>query len=403
MSALVVSMIQTNAGTMIRDLAWYGSSHMDVQLLAWEPSGGWSAPPPGDLDGPSTLVLAFGSPPQEVAAARLAELGAALPQALLAGCSTAGEILDRRVAEGGMSVAVARFAHTTLRRAEAAVAAPTDSRRAGRDLAGALDAPGLRGLLVLSDGLGVNGTELLHGVKDVLPAEVVVTGGLAGDGDRFTATWVVADGHPTAGVVSAIGLYGDRIQVGHGSRGGWDSFGVERQVTRSDGNVLYELDGEPALALYKRYLGERAAGLPATALLFPLALCAENGAGLVRTVLAVDEAEQSMTFAGDVPQGGRVQLMRANFDRLVEGAATAGRLARRDQDGGGCLAVAISCVGRRLVLGERTEEEVEAVLDSLPPASSLVGFYSYGEISPAAEGTCELHNQTMTLTTLVEH
>jgi hypothetical protein len=376
---------------------------MDVRLLGWEPSTGWSAPLPGELDGPSTLVLAFGSPPQGVAAARLAELAAALPQAQLAGCSTAGEILDRRVAEGGMSVAVARFAHTTLRRAEAAVVAPTDSRRAGRELAGALVAPGLRGVLLLSDGLRVNGTELLNGVKEVLPAEVVVTGGLAGDGDRFAATWVVAQGRPTAGIVSAIGLYGDRIRVGHGSRGGWDSFGVERQVTRSDGNVLYELDGEPALALYKRYLGDRAAGLPATALLFPLALCSDGGGGLVRTILAVDEADQSMTFAGDVPQGGRVQLMRANFDRLVEGAATAGRLAHHGQDPDGeCLAVAISCVGRRLVLGERTEEEVEAVLDILPPASSLVGFYSYGEISPSAMGACELHNQTMTLTTLVE-
>jgi hypothetical protein len=377
---------------------------MDVRLLGWEPSTGWSARLPGELDGPSTLVLAFGSPPQEVAAARLAELAAALPQAQLAGCSTAGEILDRRIADGGMSVAVARFAHTTLRRAEAAVLAPADSWRAGRELAAALAGPGLRGVLVLSDGLRVNGTELLNGVKQVLAAEVVVTGGLAGDGDRFAATWVVAQGGPTAGIVSAIGLYGDRVRVGHGSRGGWDSFGVERQVTRSDGNVVYELDGEPALALYKRYLGERAAGLPATALLFPLALCTQDGeAGLVRTVLAVDEADQSMTFAGDVPQDGRVQLMRANFDRLVEGAATAGRLAHRGQDPGrGCLAVAISCVGRRLVLGERTEEEVEAVLDSLPPASSLVGFYSYGEISPSAKGTCELHNQTMTLTTLVE-
>jgi hypothetical protein len=377
---------------------------MDVRLLAWEESTGWSAPLPGELDGPSTLVLAFGSPPQEVAAARLAELAAALPQAQVAGCSTAGEILDRRIADGGMSVAVARFAHTTLRRAEATVRTPTESQRAGRDLAKALVGPGLRGMLVLSDGLRVNGTELLSGVQEVLPADVVVTGGLAGDGDRFAATWVVRDGGTTAGVVSAVGLYGDRVRIGHGSRGGWDSFGVERQVTRSDGNVLYELDREPALALYKRYLGDRAAGLPATALLFPLALRTDDGGpGLVRTVLAVDEAEQSMTFAGDVPQGGRVQLMRANFDRLVDGAATAGRLAGSGQEAGRrCLAVAISCVGRRLVLGERTEEEVEAVLDSLPPASSLVGFYSYGEISPSASGTCDLHNQTMTLTTIVE-
>jgi hypothetical protein len=187
---------------------------MDVRLLGWELSSGWSARLPAELDGPSTLVLAFGSPSRGVAAARLAELAAALPQAQLAGCSTAGEILDQRVADGGMSVAVARFAHTTLRRAEAAVVAPADSRGAGRELAGALVGPGLRGMLVLSEGLGVNGTELLNGVKEVLPAEVVVTGGLAGDGDRFAATWVVAQGATTAGVVSAVGLYGDRVRVG---------------------------------------------------------------------------------------------------------------------------------------------------------------------------------------------
>jgi hypothetical protein len=377
---------------------------VDVRLLAWEESTGWSAPLPGELDGPSTLVLAFGSLSEAAAAARLGELAAALPQAQVAGCSTAGEILDRRIADGGMSVAVARFAHTTLRRAEAVVTAPTESQRAGRDLAKALVAPGLRGMLVFSDGLRVNGTELLRGVQEVLPADVVVTGGLAGDGDRFTATWVVRDGSTAARNVSAVGLYGDRVRIGYGSRGGWDRFGVERQVTRSDGNVLYELDSEPALALYKRYLGDRAAGLPATALLFPLALSTDDGGpGLVRTILAVDEAEQSMTFAGDVPQGARVQLMRANFDRLVGGAAAAGRLAASGQeDGRRCLSVAISCVGRRLVLGERTEEEVEAVLDSLPPASRLIGFYSYGEISPSASGACDLHNQTMTLTTIVE-
>ena len=69
--------------------------------------------------------------------------------------------------------------------------------------------------------------------------------------------------------------------------------------------MLYELDGRPALALYKEYLGDRASGLPATALLFPLAVRSDRSATrrTVRTILGIDEEQQSMTFAGDVPEG----------------------------------------------------------------------------------------------------
>jgi hypothetical protein len=202
-----------------------------------------------------------------------------------------------------------------------------------------------------------------------------------------------------------LGLYREDLAVTHGSKGGWDIFGLERRVTRSDGNILYELDGKPALRLYKDYLGERASGLPATALLFPLSMRADAGdeKQLVRTVLSVDEAAQSLTFAGDIPTGSIVQLMRANFDRLVQGASDAATQARVTQAGASdILSLAISCVGRRLVLGERTEEELEATLEVLPSRAKQVGFYSYGEISPFASGSCDLHNQTMTLSTIAE-
>ncbi len=208
--------------------------------------------------------------------------------------------------------------------------------------------------------------------------------------------------------MTAVGFYGDHIQVGHGSKGGWDKFGPERQVTKSSGNVLYQLDGRPALELYKEYLGERASGLPATGLLFPLAIRTSQTEGkvLVRTILAVDEATQSMTFAGDIPEGVFAQLMRANFDRLIQGASEAATLTINSHNSlpsnSPTLCIAISCVGRRLVLGERSEEEVEAALEILPKGSRQIGFYSYGEISPYQSGTCDLHNQTMTLTTITE-
>jgi hypothetical protein len=169
--------------------------------------------------------------------------------------------------------------------------------------------------------------------------------------------------------------------------------------------VLYELDGKSALELYKRYLGEHAAGLPATGLLFPLSLRTGGASNtVVRTILSVDEERRSMTFAGDVPEGAWARLMKANFDRLIDGATGAARncLAHSGAPAP-LLGVCINCVGRRLVLKQRTEEEVEGVRDVLGPQAVLTGFYSYGEISPLHPNVgCALHNQTMTITSFAE-
>ncbi len=378
---------------------------MHLATLTYDAQRGWSSPLP-DMDSESTLVLAFGAASYVDDPKALRELTAAYPRANVLGCSTSGEIYGSNIRDESLSVAIARFDGTGLASASAAVESAEDSFEAGRQLALTLTRDDLRAILVLSDGLNVNGSELVKGLNSNLPESVVVTGGLAGDGDRFQRTWVVGGGEPQSHVVSAVGIYGDRVRVGHGSKGGWDRFGPERTVTRSKDNVLYEVDGKPALQLYKQYLGERASGLPATALLFPLALRASDSDTkvLVRTVLSVDEANQSMTFAGNIPTGHRAQLMRANFERLIEGASQAALHTLHGGAGGmnDILSIAISCVGRRLILGQRTEEETEAVLGELPVRTKQVGFYSYGEISPYASGHCDLHNQTMTLTTISE-
>ncbi|MBL0221161.1 MAG: FIST C-terminal domain-containing protein [Myxococcales bacterium] len=373
---------------------------MQLHRYTFNSSSGWSDLPSPDLDDENTLVLAFGSAQLDVVAP-LAAFRAVLPKAKLLGCSTSGEIHQARVLDGTITAIVARFEHTRLRVATAAVPDAGASRPAGERLGYELAAPDLRAVIVLSEGLGVNGSALTAGLNTMLGSTVVVTGGLAGDGERFGSTWVLFEDRPITRMITAVGFYGEQIRVGYGSQGGWDIFGPERMVTRSDGNVLYELDGKPALALYKEYLGERAQGLPTTALLFPLAILREDGQRLVRTVLSVDDATQSMTFAGDVPTGARAQLMRANFDRLVLGASGAATSALVTTDEP-VLSLAISCIGRRLVLKGRVEEETEATLQVLPPQTQQIGFYSYGELSPMTPGTCELHNQTMTLTTLYE-
>lgn len=380
---------------------------MQLETITYFASRGWSIQPFPALDSAQTLIVVFGAPSFADDPRPIAELRAAYPRAHFVGCSTSGEIHGTQLNDNSLTVAIARFESSDLESTLARVNGAQDSYAAGRQLAETLTRDDLRAILVLSDGLNVNGSELVRGVNAVVPGSVVVSGGLAGDGSQFKRTWVLGENGPASGLVSAVGLYGDHLRLGHGSKGGWDLFGPARRITRSQGNVLYELDGRPALQLYKQYLGERAAGLPATALLFPLAVRADVGDDkvLVRTVLGVDEAAQSLTFAGDMPTGHLAQLMRANFERLIDGASIAATHTLAENGAASAsdvLAIAISCVGRRLVLGERTEEEIEAALSVLPPGTQQIGFYSYGEISPYSSGHCDLHNQTMTLTTISE-
>ena len=377
---------------------------MKVEQRRWTTGGGWE-PAAATLGSTAQLVLVFGGREALEAAERLAEVKRAYPKAHLFGCSTAGEIHGTRVDDDSISVTAVEFARTRVHGAHVQLGGSGTSRQSGEALARSLPKDDLVHVVVLSDGTNVNGSELVQGMLKELPAGVQVTGGLSGDGARFQRTLVFFDTPPQAKQIAAIGLYGRSLKVGYGSLGGWDPFGPERLVTRSAGNVLYELDGQPALALYEKYLGDYAAGLPGTGLLFPLSVRAKDSdRAVVRTILGIDESRQSMTFAGDMPEGAYAQLMKANFDRLIDGAHGAAQTSQASLGSGSPeLAILISCVGRKLVLKQRTEEELEAVQQVLGASTTMTGFYSYGEICPAApNANCELHNQTMTITTFAE-
>jgi hypothetical protein len=379
---------------------------MRIDQAIFTPDRGWQTVGENSMNGGANLVLAFGARHQLERSDVLRDLKDRYPGATVVGCSTAGEISGTNVLDGSVVCTAIQFENTTVSSAQVFVKAPEDSREAGRRLARSIDHRGLVHAFVLSDGLNVNGSELVKGLTEALPSNVTVTGGLSGDDDRFEKTIVIWNDEALTSNVAIVGFYGESLRVGYGSLGGWDPFGPERIITRSQGNVLYELDSTSALALYKNYLGDQAAGLPATGLLFPLALREndESKTGVVRTILAVNDAEQSMTFAGDMPEGGRARLMKANFDRLIDGAAGAARTSCQALGGTNPdLAILISCVGRKMVLKQRVEEEVEGVRDIVGAGTVLTGFYSYGEISPfTPSARCELHNQTMTVTTLTE-
>ena len=377
---------------------------MHIEQTRWSQSQGWIPLPPGSLGSAAQLVLLFGSPACLRQTAWQEDIARAYPKAHQLGCSTAGEIYGTEVSDETLVATAVAFEHTRLQGASLTLDEVSDSYQAGERLADSLPQESLVHVLVIADGQNVNGSALVAGLTQHLPAGVTLTGGLAGDGDRFQETLVLWDAPPAPNTIAVLGLYGDRLKVGFGSRGGWDAFGPERLITRSAENILYELDGQPALALYKKYLGDHASDLPASGLLFPLSLRTGGAESVVRTILGINEAEQSLTFAGDLPEGGHARLMKANFDRLIDGAVGAAQTSfEAIWNSSPELALLISCVGRKLVLKQRIEEEVEGVQDILGRETVLAGFYSYGEISPFnPSAQCELHNQTMTITTLSE-
>lgn len=265
----------------------------------------------------------------------------------------------------------------------------------------------LKHILVLSDGQKVNGSELVDGFQKCLPDDVTMSGGLAGDGDNFEETTVIHNAHICSnGLISVVCFYGDALQFGFGSYGGWQAFGPDREVTSSNKNTVYKIDNQPALELYKSFLGEYAQDLPSSALLYPLQLKEHNKPkAVVRTILSINEQDNSLVFAGNMPEGAICQLMHANTEQLVDGAenAVAEALQAFDDSTTPQLAILVSCVGRRLVMSQRVEEELEVIRDVLPSNCAINGFYSYGEISPL-QGLlkCGLHNQTMTITLINE-
>lgn len=352
----------------------------------------------------ASLLLCFGSRKLLEDAHHYQTLKKRYTQAHILMCTTAGEIYENTVSDETIVATAMSFAHTPIEVAQTPIQVHADSTHAGKHLASLLPKEGLSYVLLVSDGGQVNGSDLVAAFTGEIGENVIVTGGLAGDGALFEKTLVGLDAAPSEGTIAAIGLYGKNIQIGHGSVGGWDVFGPERMVTRSEGNVLFEIDDENALDLYKNYLGKYASELPGAALLFPLSISDnENPEGLVRTILSINEEKKTMIFAGNIPEGSMVRLMKANFDRLIDGALHAAEDTLTSFDNQPQFAILISCVGRKLVLGQRVEEEIESVREILGNNTLFAGFYSYGEISPFMKTQkCALFNQTMTITTFNE-
>jgi hypothetical protein len=378
---------------------------MNTSLYQFKEST-WSKSPNSDLvdDDKANLVLCFGSKEILQGDNIYSMVKSKFPSSQIAMCSTAGEIYEDNVYNNTLSVVAMQFEKTIIEAATVNIKDYTSSFNAAIGLGKKLPKENLTYVMILSEGNLVNGSELVKGLSTQIDKNILITGGLAGDGAVFESTLLGLNDQPKEGEIIAIGFYGNNLVVTHGSQGGWDIFGLEKRVTNASKNVLYELEGQNALELYKKYLGEESKNLPGSALLYPLSVIIPGATKpVVRTILSISEEDKSMTFAGDVPVGSEVRFMKANFKNITDAASKAALHTTLNQIKEPGFALLISCVGRKLVLGEQIDEEVKAVSNTFNNNTLLAGFYSYGEISPFNEGgNCQLHNQTMTITSFYE-
>lgn len=353
------------------------------------------------------LIMVFGAKEFFSDSPLSGQLRISFPETLLVGCSTAGEIAVDRVYDNSCILSAIHFDSTEVKAVTTPIESMEDSQAAGERLAKLLDHTNLNSVFILGTGVAINGSALVAGLQNGLPPHVGISGGLAADGGAFTQTWTLGPEGTSDKHLVLVGFYGDKIQLGYGTFAGWEPFGPARKVTHSEQNVLYELDGAPALDIYKRYLGDYAKDLPGSGLLFPFEMLdsEREKQGIFRTILAVNHANNSLTLAGDILPNGYLRLMHASTEKLITGAENAAQLAKKNisDTKRNSLAILVSCIGRKLVMGDRVDEEVEAVADTLGKNTSITGFYSNGEISDNNfHGECRLHNQTMTITWITE-
>jgi len=370
---------------------------MKIQKSQWNQQQGWVIDQPlPDAD----LVLVFGDNRYFSTSECFEHLKASYPKADIVGCSTAGNILGGKTSDDDIVAMAVKFEKGRIKVATADQLPGESSQDLGTRLVSQLETKDLNHIVVISEGLNINGSQFAAGLNKL---GVPASGGLSADGMRFGKTFVIANSVAKTGRSVAIGLYGD-LKAKVGCYAGWKEFGPERVVTRSDGNIVYEIDGQSALALYKKYLGDLADELPSSGMRFPLSIRQKNEEDtLIRTLLGIDEDSQSLRFAGDVPEGSLCKLMNAQKHRLIEAAEMAANLSNDVDSKYSYLCLSISCVGRRVVLGQLIDEESEEVSNILGGAASIVGFYSYGELAPGGNiSKCNLHNQTITITTITE-
>ncbi|MAQ74966.1 MAG: histidine kinase, partial [Aquimarina sp.] len=184
--------------------------------------------------------------------------------------STAGEILESELYTSSITLTAIEFEKSRYEISRANIRDHNnDTYETPKTLAFGLSKENLNHVFIVSEGSFVNGSALISGLTEN-GISVGVSGGLCGDDERFGSTIVGYNEYAIQGEIVIIGFYGDDLEISCSQYCGWDTFGPKRTITKSAGNVLYEIDNHPALDLYKKYLGTQSLDLPRSAILYPL-------------------------------------------------------------------------------------------------------------------------------------
>ena len=262
---------------------------------------------------------------------------------------------------------------------------------------------------VFSDALAGHGTEMVRGILEVMGGTFPIAGGAAGDDMAFKETNQYFDGEVLRDAVVGFGIAGD-IKVAVGADHGWQPLGEAHVVTSAEGTKLIALDGKPAFTIYQDYFGERAGdfkqALSLQAVTYPLGMKAKGSdTVMIRVPLAVNE-DGSITCGAEVVEGSEIYLMIGTLVSAMDAARlTAERLVGRVVDAKPRVVFVSDCVARKILFGERANEEITLLKSIGGPKAVIFGLYTYGQIAtldpaPTDINTCDpgFYEQSISIT-----
>jgi hypothetical protein len=259
--------------------------------------------------------------------------------------------------------------------------------------------------LILCDGLIDNTQELVNSMQEKLGRSFPLVGACASDNLKYTRTNILYNDAVLSDAACAT-IWGGKISFGLGIKHGWKALGKQHLVTKSYGNIIYEIDSRPATYLYEEYLGcdikKLQSELRFISVLYPIGIYLPGEEEfLLRNIRSIED-DGSLILQGSIPENSQIRLMIGTKESCLEATnqaiddvnkGLAGKLPN--------FVFVFDSISRSMLLRREAKKELEIIKKQFGPEIPVVGLYTYGEQAPLTavnyQGKAYLHNQTVTL------